>query len=59
MKVASANPDVLSMLDRPNSYIGKVVPRPNLGRLMQGRGLYVSDIEVLGPAALKKLGVGP
>ena len=34
------------MLDRPNSYIGKTVPRPNLDRLMQGRGLYVSDIEL-------------
>lgn len=34
------------MLDRPNSYIGKIVPRPNLDRLMQGRGLYVSDIEL-------------
>src|SRR5208282_6043105 len=33
-------------LDRPNSYIGKVVPRPNLERLMQGRGLYVSDMEL-------------
>ena len=32
------------MLDRPNSYIGKTVPRPNLDRLMQGRGLYVSDM---------------
>src|SRR4051795_12705734 len=34
----------LSVLDRPNSYIGKTVPRPNLDRLMQGRGLYVSDM---------------
>src|ERR1700736_4879767 len=46
MIVASANPEILSELDRPNSYIGKVVPRPNLERLMQGRGLYVSDIEL-------------
>ncbi|HEX2364011.1 MAG TPA: xanthine dehydrogenase family protein molybdopterin-binding subunit, partial [Bradyrhizobium sp.] len=30
----------------PNSYIGKTVPRPNLDRLMQGRGQYVSDIEL-------------
>src|SRR5450631_3532512 len=37
---------VLSELDRPNSYIGKSVPRPNLERLMQGRGLYVSDMEL-------------
>src|SRR5258708_40251462 len=46
MTVASGNPDALSVLDRPNSYIGKVVPRPNLDRLMQGRGLYVSDMEL-------------
>src|SRR5437764_1599522 len=39
-------PDTLSVLDRPNSYIGKTVPRPNLERLLQGRGLYVSDIEL-------------
>ncbi len=32
------------MLDRPNSYIGKTVPRPNLERLTQGRGEYVSDM---------------
>src|SRR5438309_1671191 len=38
--------EALSALDRPNSYIGKTVPRPNLERLMQGRGLYVSDIEL-------------
>src|SRR6185369_11074748 len=38
--------ETLSALDRPNSYIGKTVPRPNLDRLMQGRGLYVSDIEL-------------
>src|ERR1700761_8105523 len=37
---------VLSELDRPNSYIGKTVPRPNLDRLLQGRGLYVSDLEL-------------
>ena len=46
MTEASANPAGLSVLDRPNSYIGKTVPRPNLDRLMQGRGLYVSDIEL-------------
>jgi carbon-monoxide dehydrogenase large subunit len=40
------NRNGLSVLDRPNSYIGKTVPRPNLDRLMQGRGLYVSDIEL-------------
>src|SRR6201994_2147010 len=41
---ASAKQDGLSVLDRPNSYIGKTVPRPNLDRLMQGRGSYVSDL---------------
>jgi carbon-monoxide dehydrogenase large subunit len=41
-----ANSETLSALDRPNSYIGKTVPRPNLDRLMQGRGVYVSDIEL-------------
>ncbi|SNS24525.1 xanthine dehydrogenase family protein molybdopterin-binding subunit [Antarctobacter heliothermus] len=30
--------------DRPNSYIGKTVPRPNAGKLVQGRGRYVDDI---------------
>ena len=46
MTMAPEKPEVLSVLDRPNSYIGKVVPRPNLERLMQGRGLYVSDMEL-------------
>jgi aerobic carbon-monoxide dehydrogenase large subunit len=34
----------LSVLDRPNSYIGRSVPRPNLARFVQGRGQYVSDL---------------
>ncbi|MBR0756626.1 xanthine dehydrogenase family protein [Bradyrhizobium jicamae] len=46
MTSVSANPDALSVLDRPNSYIGKTVPRPNLDRLLQGRGSYVSDMEL-------------
>ncbi len=37
-------PAGLSPLDRPNSYIGRSVPRPNLARLLQGRGQYVSDM---------------
>ena len=37
-------PSGLSALDRPNSYIGRSVPRPNLARLTQGRGQYVSDV---------------
>ena len=34
----------MNPLDRPNSYIGRAVPRPDLERLLQGRGQYVSDI---------------
>jgi carbon-monoxide dehydrogenase large subunit len=44
MKIVDDSPPVLSALDRPNSYIGRSVPRPNLQRLMQGRGQYVSDV---------------
>ncbi|WP_136660679.1 xanthine dehydrogenase family protein molybdopterin-binding subunit [Nitratireductor sp. XY-223] len=33
-----------SVLDRPNSYVGKTVPRPNARRLVQGCGTYVDDI---------------
>src|SRR5215470_6169621 len=44
MTATSKKAEALSVLDRPNSYIGKTVPRPNLDRLMQGRGLYVSDM---------------
>ena len=43
-KIADDQPSGLSALDRPNSYIGRSVPRPNLARLMQGRGQYVSDV---------------
>src|SRR6202166_1868366 len=46
MTATPTKTDILSELDRPNSYIGKLVPRPNLERLMQGRGLYVSDMEL-------------
>jgi carbon-monoxide dehydrogenase large subunit len=46
MTIVPAKTEALSLLDRPNSYIGKSVPRPNLDRLMQGRGLYVSDLEL-------------
>ena len=44
MKITDNSPPVLTALDRPNSYIGRSVPRPNLQRLTQGRGLYVSDV---------------
>ena len=36
----------LSPLDRPNSYIGKALPRPNAKRLLAGRGKYVDDIQL-------------
>ena len=35
-----------SSLDRPNSYIGRSVPRPNLTRLTQGRASFVSDLQL-------------
>ena len=44
MKIADDQPSGLTALDRPNSYIGRSVPRPNLARLTQGRGQYVSDV---------------
>jgi aerobic carbon-monoxide dehydrogenase large subunit len=44
MKIVDDLPSKLTALDRPNSYIGRAVPRPNLARLTQGRGQYVSDI---------------
>src|SRR4029078_12268218 len=43
MRIAEDVPSGLSALDRPNSYIGRSVPRPNLQKLTQGRGSYVSD----------------
>src|SRR6516225_6456406 len=44
MKITPDLPSQLTALDRPNSYIGRSVPRPNLVRLAQGRGQYVSDV---------------
>jgi carbon-monoxide dehydrogenase large subunit len=44
--MTAAKSETLSVLDRPNSYIGKTVPRPNLDRLLQGRAHYVSDMEL-------------
>ena len=34
------------ILDRPNSYIGRSVPRPNAPRLAEGRGTFVDDIDL-------------
>src|SRR3954467_1553495 len=44
MRITEDNPSPLTALDRPNSYIGRSVPRPNLARLTEGRGQYVSDV---------------
>ena len=44
MKLSPDQPSGLTVLDRPNSYIGRSVPRPNLARLTAGRGQYVSDL---------------
>ncbi|HEX2256225.1 MAG TPA: xanthine dehydrogenase family protein molybdopterin-binding subunit, partial [Afifellaceae bacterium] len=34
----------LSVFDRPNSYIGRTVARPNARRLLEGRGRFVDDL---------------
>ncbi|HEY0439189.1 MAG TPA: molybdopterin cofactor-binding domain-containing protein, partial [Xanthobacteraceae bacterium] len=44
MKIMDDMPSGLTALDRPNSYIGRSVPRPNLARLTHGRACYVSDV---------------
>ncbi|MFZ1092289.1 MAG: xanthine dehydrogenase family protein molybdopterin-binding subunit, partial [Xanthobacteraceae bacterium] len=46
MKISEDSAPILSALDRPNSYIGRSIPRPNLGRLTQGRAQYVSDLNL-------------
>jgi carbon-monoxide dehydrogenase large subunit len=46
VKIVDDLPPSLTALDRPNSYIGRSVPRPNLNRLTQGRGQYVSDVSL-------------
>ena len=35
-----------SVLGRPNSYIGRSVPRPNAKRLLSGQGRFVDDIKL-------------
>ncbi|MFL6796249.1 MAG: xanthine dehydrogenase family protein molybdopterin-binding subunit [Xanthobacteraceae bacterium] len=44
MQIADDSPPALSTLDRPNSYIGRSVARPNLARMTQGRAQFVSDV---------------
>src|SRR5713101_8817070 len=46
MKITDDSPPTVSALDRPNSYIGRSVPRPNLKRLTQGRAQFVSDLDL-------------
>ena len=36
--------DPLHLFDRPNSYIGRSVPRPDARRLAEGRGRFVDDL---------------
>jgi carbon-monoxide dehydrogenase large subunit len=36
----------LSIFDRPNSYIGRSVPRPNTRRLAEGGGRFVDDLSL-------------
>lgn len=36
----------LNPFDRPNSYIGRTVPRPNARRLAEGRGRFVDDLSL-------------
>ena len=38
------SPTGQSVLDRPNSYIGRSVPRPNARRLLTGQGRFVDDV---------------
>ena len=41
-----ADTPFLSIFDRPNSYIGRTVPRPNARRLLHGRGTFLDDISL-------------
>lgn len=36
----------LTLFDKPNSYIGRSVPRPDARRLVEGRGQYVDDLQL-------------
>ena len=35
-----------SVLGRPNSYIGRSIPRPNARRLLSGQGRFVDDLKL-------------
>ena len=34
----------ITPVDRPNSYIGRSIPRPQAAKLVEGRGQYVDDL---------------
>ncbi len=38
------HPPAHAAIDRPNSYIGRSVPRPNARRLVEGRGHFTDDL---------------
>jgi carbon-monoxide dehydrogenase large subunit len=44
MRIADDMPTDAAALERPNSYIGRSLPRPHLRRLTEGRGQFVSDL---------------
>src|ERR1700733_515708 len=44
MTTSPARPPAPSAPDRRHCYIGRPGPRPNLARLTQGRGQYVTDV---------------
>ena len=37
---------VVTIHDRPNSYIGRSVPRPDAKRLLHGRGAFTDDVRL-------------
>ncbi|MBT3550709.1 MAG: xanthine dehydrogenase family protein [Rhodospirillaceae bacterium] len=45
MSNLKTNP-VITIHDRPNSYIGRSVPRPNAKRLLHGRGNFTDDVRL-------------
>ena len=47
----------LTLFDKPNSYIGRSVPRPAARRLVEGRGQLVPVDATSGPG-LQEAGVG-
>ncbi|MBM3558358.1 MAG: xanthine dehydrogenase family protein [Alphaproteobacteria bacterium] len=46
MSSHAPSPPEIAVLGRPNSYIGRSVPRPNAKRLVAGRGKFVDDVRL-------------